>query len=136
MRYDTKIAIIVEEGLAPWQKLNVTAFLAGGLVGAYPQLPGEPYRDASGQSYGPLIRQPILIFAAGRLDLTRCLTRARERGLASCIYTRDLCGTGNDLDNRAAVAAVSTEALDLVGLGLHADRKDVDKVTKGLSLHP
>jgi hypothetical protein len=136
MRYDTKIAIIVEEGLAPWQKLNVTAFLAGGLVGAYPQLPGEPYQDASGQSYGPLVRQPILIFAAGGQDLTRSLTRARERGLACCIYTRDLFGTGNDLDNRAAVAAVSTEALDLVGLGLHADRKDVDKVTKGLSLHP
>jgi hypothetical protein len=25
--------------------------------------------------------------------------------------------------------------LDLVGLGLHADRKEIDKVVKGLSLH-
>jgi hypothetical protein len=47
-----------------------------------------------------------------------------------------LFATGNDYDNRAAVAAVATDALDLAGLGLHADRKAVDKVTKGLALHP
>src|SRR5215831_6725871 len=29
MRFDTKIAIAVREDLAVWQKLNVTAFLAG-----------------------------------------------------------------------------------------------------------
>jgi hypothetical protein len=31
MRFDTKIAIAVQESLAAWQKLNVTAFLAKGL---------------------------------------------------------------------------------------------------------
>ena len=36
---------------------------------------------------------------------------------------------------RAAVAAVAAEDLDLVGLALHADRKQVDKVVKGLKLH-
>jgi hypothetical protein len=30
------------------------------------------------------------------------------------------------------VALHTTEALDLVGLGLHADRKTIDKVTGGL----
>ncbi|HEY8564806.1 MAG TPA: DUF2000 domain-containing protein [Beijerinckiaceae bacterium] len=136
MRYDTKVAIVVRENLAPWQKLNVTAFLAGGLVGTYPELPGEPYQDASGRFYGPLIRQPILIFAASGEELTRTLARARERALRCSIYTHDLFATGNDADNRAAVARVTTDALDLVGLALHAERKDVDKVTKGLSLHP
>lgn len=136
MRYDTKIAIVVRDDLAPWQKLNVTAFLSGGLVGAYPELPGEPYRDGSGRFYGPLVRQPILILAALGPDLTRTLTRARERNLRCCIYTQDLFATGNDDANRAAVASVPTEALNLVGLALHADRKDVDKVIKGLTLHP
>jgi hypothetical protein len=40
--------------------------------------------------------------------------------------------TTNDADNRASVAATSTAALDLVGLGLHADRKTADKITGGL----
>jgi hypothetical protein len=135
MRYDTKIAIVIDDRLAPWQKLNVASFLSGGLVGAYPELRGEPYRDASGGHYGPLVRQPILVFAAMADELTRTLGRARERGITCCIYTRDLFATSNDADNRAAVTAVATEELDLAGIGIHADRKDVDKVTKGLILH-
>lgn len=134
-RFDTKIAIIVREDLAAWQKLNVTAFLAGGLCGSYPELPGEFYRDGSGRQYGKLIRQPILIFAASAVELARTRERAAERHLPISIYTKDLFATGNDADNRAAVAAVPTEALDLVGIALHADRKDVDKVVKGLKLH-
>lgn len=136
MRYDTKIAIVVREDLATWQKLNVTAFLSGGLVGAYPELPGERYVDGSGRAYGPLIRQPVLIFAASADELRRTLKRAAERGLTPSFYTRELFSTGNDADNRAAVAAVPTDALDLVGLGLHDDRRQIDRIVKGLTLHP
>lgn len=136
MTFDTKIAILVREDLAAWQKLNVTAFLAGGLVGSYPELRGENYRDGSGQLYGPLIRQPILVFAADAAGLARSLRRALDRNLRPSIYTSQLFATGNDRDNRAAVAPVATEALDLVGLALLAERKEVDKVVKGLRLHP
>ena len=135
MRYDTKIAIVVRDDLATWQKLNVASFLAGGLVGASPELAGEPYQDASGRFYGPLIRQPVLIFAASAAELTNVLQRAQQRGIRPHLYTKDLFATGNDIDNRAAVAAVATAALDLVGLGLHAERKEIDKIIKGLKLH-
>lgn len=135
MRYDTKIAIVVRENLAPWQKLNVASFLAGGLVGASSELAGEAYRDGSGRFYGPLIRQPVLIFAAAGEQLKQVLDRARTRGVRPHLYTSELFATGNDSDNRAVVAAVPTEALDLVGLALHADRKDIDKIVKGLALH-
>jgi hypothetical protein len=60
---------------------------------------------------------------------------AREvRQLA--IYTRELFATGHDDANRAAVAAVPAEELDLVGLALRADRKVVDKVLDKLKPHP
>jgi len=52
------------------------------------------------------------------------------------IYTQTLFSTGNDVDNRNAVACVPTSDLDLVGLGIHADRKLVNRIVKGLSLHP
>jgi len=135
MRFDTKIAIVVLDDLATWQKLNVACFLTGGLVGAYPELAGERYADASGGRYGPLIRQPILVFAASGEALTLTLRRACERGLVPSIYTRELFVTGNDIDNRAAVARIATDTLDLVGLGLHGELKVMDKVTKGLALH-
>src|SRR5690348_6958048 len=81
MTFDTKIAIVVREDLAAWQKLNVAAFLSGGLAGCYPEIVGERYSDASGRDYGALVRQPILIFAAAGEELTRSLSRARERGI-------------------------------------------------------
>lgn len=136
MSFDTKIAIVVRDELATWQKLNVTAFLSGGLAGCYPEIVGERYSDASGSAYGSLVRQPILVFAATREELSRTLARAGERGIMASIYTMELFATYNDTDNRAAVAAVSTERLDLAGLALHAERKLIDKVVRGLKLHP
>jgi hypothetical protein len=136
MIFTTKIAVVVRDDLAAWQKLNVACFLSGGLVGFYPELAGERYHDASGRIYGPLVRQPILVFAAGSEGLTRTLRRCLARALPVSIYTHELFATGNDVANRAAVAAVATDRLDLVGLAVHAERKDVDKVTKGLTLHP
>lgn len=135
MIFDTKIAVVVRHSLATWQKLNVTAFLAGGLAGCYPELVGERYRDGSGLTYGPLVRQPILVFSASGDELKKALQRARERNVAVSIYTMELFTTYNDTDNRAAVAAVATQDLDLAGLALHADKRIVDKIIKGLKLH-
>jgi hypothetical protein len=56
--------------------------------------------------------------------------------LRPAIYTKELFSTGHDAANRAAVAAMPTDALDLVGLALHAERKAVDSAVKGLALHP
>jgi len=135
MRYDSKIAVMVLDDLAVWQKLNVACFLAGGLAGLHPEIVGLPYADASGQAYGPLLRQPVMVFEATAAQLARARARAAERGLPVSIYTRELFATGNDRDNRAAVAAVASERLDLAGLAIHARRKAVDKVVRGLALH-
>lgn len=52
------------------------------------------------------------------------------------IFTEELFGTDNDADNRAAVAAVPAGSLRLAGLALHDQRRIVDKVLRGLPLHP
>jgi hypothetical protein len=39
--FDTKVAILVLEDLAIWQKLNVTAFLATGIAAAAPEALGN-----------------------------------------------------------------------------------------------
>jgi hypothetical protein len=87
MRFETKIAVVVRDDLAAWQKLNVACFLRGGLVGAYPELAGERYVDGSGRLYGPLIRQPILVYAANAEEIRRRLRRANDKGLGVSIYT-------------------------------------------------
>ncbi|NED95992.1 DUF2000 domain-containing protein [Phytoactinopolyspora alkaliphila] len=135
IRFDTKIAVLLRDDLELWQRLNVTAFLAGGLAGADPELVGEPYEDADGTVYLPMLRQPVMIFAGGKETLTAAHERALRRGMPLAVFTRDLFGTGNDRDNRAAVKAVGRAGLDLVGLAIHGPKNAVDKVLKGATLH-
>ncbi len=132
--YDTKIGIVVRQDLATWQKLNIACFLTGGLAKAFPEIVGEPYVDANQVAYLSLLRQPVLIFGAEKDELLNVTERACARSVHVAIYTEDLFTTYNDFDNRAAVASVPTADLNLVGVGLYADRRVVDKLLKGLKL--
>jgi hypothetical protein len=136
MRFETKIGIAVLDGLAVWQKLNVTAFLASAVAAERSEVIGKPYEDGSGNSYLSMFRQPVLVYAAGANPLVKARTKAVARGLATAIYTEELFKTGNDDDNRAAVRAVPVGELRLVGLAVYGPRNDVDRVLKGMSLHP
>ncbi|KAB8185941.1 DUF2000 domain-containing protein [Microbispora catharanthi] len=136
MRFDTKIGIVVREDLAVWQKLNVTAFLASAVAGGDPEVIGERYEDGSGTSYLPMFRQPVLVYAADPAGLAQVRARAVERGLAVAVYIEEMFKTGDDVDNRAAVRAVTAEEMPLVGLAVYGPRNAVDKTLKGLPLHP
>ena len=136
MNHDTKIAIAVRADLATWQKLNVTAFLASGVAARAPGSIGEPYRDADGVGYLAIFGQPVVVLAGDGAALSKAHRRALERGLALAVYTEGMFRTGNDVDNRAVVAALPTAELDLAGLAVHGDRRDVDKALKDLKLHP
>ncbi|MFE9839937.1 DUF2000 family protein [Streptomyces sp. NPDC005551] len=136
VRFDTRIAVLLRDDLEPWQRLNVTAFLISGLGTSVPEVVGEPYEDAGGVPYLPMFRQPVLIFEGSKETLTVAHTRALTRALPRAVFTADLFSTGNDRDNRAAVRAVPTADLDLVGLAVYGPRNGVDKVLKGARMHP
>jgi hypothetical protein len=135
MVFDTKVAILVLDDLAVWQKLNVTAFLATGIAGAAPEALGEPYEDAAGRRHARLLGQPILIFAAKPEVLLRTHRAAIERGLTRAVYVRAMFSTGHDAANRAAFRAEPVDMPDLVGIALRGAKKAVDKAIKGASLH-
>jgi hypothetical protein len=135
VRFDTKIAIAVRADLEPWQKLNVTAFLASGIA-ATADVMGKPYEDGSGNTYLELFRQPVVVYAADGPMLSQAHQRALTRGLPMAIYTMDMFATGHDDDNRAVVRAVAAADLRFAGLALHGPRNAVDKVFKGATLHP
>jgi hypothetical protein len=135
--FETKVAVVVRDDLAAWQRLNVTAFLISGVVaGTGEQIVGEAYEDADGQRYLSMLVQPVLVLEASAAKLRTVHSRALSRGLPVAIYTAELFATGDDEANRAAVRAVATAELDLVGIGLRAPRKDADGVIRGLRRHP
>ncbi|MEV7284584.1 DUF2000 domain-containing protein [Streptomyces sp. NPDC093252] len=136
VRFDTKIAVLLRDDLATWQRLNVTAFLVSGLGTELPEVIGEPYADADRVAYLRMFRQPVLVFEGTEETLRAAHTRALTRALPRALFTADLFTTGNDRDNRSAVRAVGTADLDLVGLAVYGPRNAVDKVMKGARMHP
>jgi hypothetical protein len=133
--FDTKIALVLLEDLAVWQKLNVSAFLTSGILGANETLLGEPYADADGNTYAPLIIQPIVVLSASESEIQRTYARAMGRDVKLAIYIEDMFRTGHDAANRAAVNLYKSDDLNLVGIAMREDKKIVDKITKGLKLH-
>jgi hypothetical protein len=135
--FPTKIAVVVRDDLATWQRLNVTAFLISGITASGDETTvGPDYEDADGVRYLPMLRQPVLVFEAGADKLKTVHRRALERDADVAIYTSELFATGHDDDNRAAVRAVRTADLDLVGVAIRAPHKQADQTLRGLQRHP
>jgi hypothetical protein len=133
--FDTKVAIIVRQDLATWQRLNVVAFLATGIAAAAPEAMGEPYVDANGHRYGAMLGQPVLVFEADLAGLQAAHRGGLEREITMLPYVFAMFSTGHDEANRTAFLAEDPANMDLVGLALRGRKKAVDKATKGLSLH-
>ncbi|SMD09227.1 DUF2000 family protein [Rhizobium sp. RU36D] len=133
--FDTKIVVVLREDLAPWQKLNVTAFLATGIAAQHPGITGEAYRDAAGNVYNPLSIQPIVVLAADQETLRTIHRRALERQITASLYVEEMFSTGHDADNRAVFAKFTPDDARVAGIAFRADKKIADKVTKGARMH-
>ena len=136
MQFDTKLAVVLRDDLAVWQKTNVTAFLVSGIAASEPGVVGEPYRDASGTEYLPMFVQPVLVYEADSGALRRVYERATNRDVKLAVYTHELFETDHDEANRAEVARVPADELDLVGIAFRAERKVVDKIVERTDISP
>jgi len=133
--FDTKIAIVIRDDLETWQKLNVTAFLMAGVVGQAPEVVGDAYVDAAGNVYNPLCVQPVIVLAADGATLSKIHNRALGRGVRTSAYIEEMFATGHDAANRAVFREHGPEDASVVGISLRADKKLVDKITKGAKMH-
>lgn len=132
---DTKVALIVRNDLATWQRLNVTAFLATGVAASAPEAIGEAYVDALGRRYAAMLGQPMMVFEADLAGLQAAHRKGIAQGLTLVPYVHAMFSTGHDEANREAFLAEDADQPDLVGLALRGPKKAVDKAVKGLSLH-
>ncbi len=134
--FETKFAIVLRDDLAVWQKLNVTAFLTSGITAQKPGIIGEVYRDADGNVYNPLSIQPVIVLSTDQETLGKIHQRTLEREVTSSLYIEEMFATGHDAANRAVFAQFSPGDAKVVGIAVHADKKLVDKITKGAKMHP
>lgn len=133
--FDTKIKIILRDDLESWQELNVTAFLMSG-IGSINGLVGEIYHDASGNTYLPMSKQPIVIHTATKDELTNILRRVTARDdMMVDIFTEELFNTFTDEDNHLVINNKTIEEFNLVGIGIRGKKNPLDKILKGIPLH-
>ena len=133
--FDTKIAIVLRNDLAAWQELNVTAFLATGIVAGRPELIGEAYRDRDGNEYNPMAIQPMVVLTTDQEGLRKIHGRALERMVQCSAYVEEMFATGGDVPNREVFAQFAPDDARLVGIAMREQKKIVDKITKGARLH-
>ena len=133
---NVEIVIIVRDDLKTWQKLNITAFLASGVAIEFPELHGRHLVTASGNSYLPFFKQPVLVYKADDINqMQRIFKRAKERQLKIGIYGSQLFNTMNEQDNLDETARHTDDEQDLVGLAIYGDSKKVSKAIDGLKFH-
>jgi hypothetical protein len=134
--YDKKIAIVIKSDLLDWQKLNVTAFLASAIAIQFPETHGKAFTNASGATYFPFIKHPILVYKADTDEqLKRAFDRAKEREINMGIYTKPLFNTKNEEGNHIEIGKTTDAELDLAGIVLYGENKKVDKALDGLRFH-
>lgn len=133
--FDTKIAVILRDDLQMWQKLNVTAFLMSGIAATHPDIIGAPYNDRDGRTHCALSVQPVIVLSGPANVLKNARNRANERGVETAVYIEEMFATGHDAANRAVFAEHGAGEENTVGVALRADRKIVDKITKGAKMH-
>jgi hypothetical protein len=134
VRFPTRVALVLRDELEPWQVANVAAFLATGIA-ADRDLLGEPYVDADGTTYLPLLGQPIVVLQGDEATLQSIRTKATARGLRVAVFERGMFATGHDAANRAVVAASPGPGLALVGVAVHGAKNAVDRILKGVPLY-
>ena len=133
--FDTKIAMISRDDLATWQKLNVTAFLMSGITGANPGIVGKTYQGRSRKRHLAMSVQPVIVLAGTANVLTNIRNRANDTGVDTVAYIEEMFSTGHDDANRAVFAEHDATEAKKVGIALRADKKIVDKITKGARMH-
>ncbi|RED48095.1 DUF2000 family protein [Aestuariispira insulae] len=133
--FDTKIAIVLRNDLASWQKMNVVAFLTSGLVGQTPEILGRDYEDADGNTFNPLAVQPMIVLEGDGNTLSKIHNRALNRQVKTSAYVEEMFQTGHDDANRAVFKSFGPDNAKIVGLAMRAEKKTVDKITKGAKMH-
>nr|CAD6419169.1 hypothetical protein REQ54_01934 [Rhizobium sp. Q54] len=114
----------------------MTAFLTSGIVGQYPEIIGEPYRDAAGHVYNRLSIQPMVVLTADRENMRSIHRRSLERAITTSLYVEEMFATGHDGANREVFGHFSPDDAKVVGIAMRAEKKIVGKITRGARLHP
>ena len=95
------------------------------------------WKDLSGQGgkrYLAMLVQPVIVLAGTANVLTNIRNRANDMSVEPVAYIKEIFSTGHDDANCAVFAEHYANEANTVGIALSADKKIVDKITKGAKM--
>ena len=93
------------------------------------------YQDRGGKRHLAMSVQPVIVLAGTANVLTDIRNRANDRGVDTVAYIEEMFSTGHDDANCAVFAEHDATEANTVRIALRADKKIVDKITKGTKMH-
>ena len=109
--------------------------MRSGITGANPGIVGKTYQDRGGKRHLAMSGQPVIVLAGTAKVLTNIRNRANDTGVDTVAFIEERFSTGHDDANRAVFAEHDATEANTVGIALRADKKIVDKITKGARMH-
>jgi hypothetical protein len=135
MRLETKIVIVLREGLAPHIAANAAAVLGLSIGGRLPQLLGADGKDASGGVHAGLNTHPVPVVTADADQIAELHGMARERDDVIVVGFTEVARRARDygiyLDDLATTPAAD---LEYVGVALFGPRNRITALTKRFPL--
>jgi len=77
----------------------------------------------------------MIVLSASAEKISTIHNRALSRNIRTSAYIEEMFSTGHDAANRAVFNEFGPEDAKIVGVAIRADKKDVDKITKGAKMH-
>ena len=114
----------------------MTAARSAGMGGTQPAtLRHSDQRHICPTPHAPSATPAHVVLTGPANVLTNIRNRAHQRGVESVAYIEEMFATGHDKANRAVFAQHGADETNTVGIALRADKKIVDKITKGAKMH-
>jgi lysyl-tRNA synthetase, class II len=140
-RQDMQLATIVvntDANLEPWQIMNTASHLSAAFgarahnhsLFAYPSVATK-----DGVSLPLNIRHAIMVRSGGAEGVKRLIAQAKEQGIHLETFTREMLETTNDKKVREATAGKNFDDVEILGVLLFGNKKDVEALTASLPLY-
>lgn len=134
---DTKLVLVLREGLAPGPAANAAAVLSLSLAARVEAFMGADGTDASGTVHPGLNTHPVPVVTASAQSLRELRDQALQRPDLTVIAFSEVARESREYQEYLMrLAAASVEDIDYVGLVLFGPRGPVTKLTKRLPLLP
>jgi hypothetical protein len=135
MRLETKIVIVVRDGLGPHVATNAAAVLGLSLGGRLPHLVGTDGKDASGGIHAGLNTHPVPVVTADAQQIADLHGRARAREDIVVVGFTEVARRARDYATYLEDLVTTSEPdLVYVAVALFGPRNRVAALTKRFSL--